>query len=479
MFTASRLTRRTLLTATAVSVTAAATTLATMANNDAATATAPKKKGTHDQKIVVVGGGTAGLGVAAMLRNEGMKDITIIEPKDKHYYQPLWTLVGAGIKSNTDSEQNLKELIPKGVQWMQTSVTTFNPENNKVTLEDGSEVDYDYLIVAGGIQIDWKKIPGLVEGLSKPDSGVVSIYDYHYSAKTWETFNAIKQSAKRMIFTVPVGLIKCAGAPQKIMWLLEDTLREQPGLREKVSVEFWVPGPAMFGIKRYSDQLDVIRQERDVKAFFKQELVSIDVDRKVAFFKNLDGSNSLSEQPFDLLHVTPPMSAPDFIKKSPFANPDGWMEVNKHTLQSTKYSNVFGLGDCTNTPNSKTAAAITSQAPVLVHNLQKAIENKALDGNYRGYASCPLIVKKNRVILAEFGYDGKIMESFARETGKFPMNLLGQDGALQQRFFYWLKEDFFPFAYWKLWVHGKWYGTNGPFKPDVTINKDEPTVAKK
>jgi NADPH-dependent 2,4-dienoyl-CoA reductase/sulfur reductase-like enzyme len=423
-------------------------------------------KDRKSQKIVVVGGGTAGIGVAAMLRNEGMKDVTIIEPQSNHYYQPLWTLVGAGYKDNADSVRKLKDIVPAGVQWVQKAVKTFEPEKNQVTLNDGTTVDYDYLVVAGGLQIDWKKIPGLVEGLESPDSGVVSIYDYNHSDKTFRSFEKVKEHAHRMLFTMPVGLIKCAGAPQKIMWLLEDLLREQ-GLRDRTSIEFWVPGGAMFGIKRYADQLEVLRAKRGVDAHFKEELVSIDVAKKVAVFKNLD-TNTTSEQHYDLLHVCPPMSAPEFIKTSPLASKEGWMEVNKHTLQSTKYANVFGLGDCTNTPNSKTAAAITAQAPVLVHNLTRAIDGQSLNGQYNGYASCPLIVKKHRVILAEFGYDGKIMESFDSETGKFPMNLIGQQGEYQQQFFYWLKEQLFPFAYWNLWVRGRWYGTNGPFKPDVT-----------
>ena len=203
--------RRTAFTVAAVSITATAVTMAYCAGEE------KKKKGPKDHKIVVVGGGTAGLGVAAMLRNEGMKDITIKDAAEKHYYQPLWTLVEAGLKSNTESEKPLQQLIPKGVHWVKHAVTTFHPDTNQVTLDDGSIIDYDYLIVAGGLQINWNKIPGLEEGLAKPDSGVVSIYNYHHSAKTWQTFNALKQTAKRMLFTVPVGLIKCAGAPPKIM----------------------------------------------------------------------------------------------------------------------------------------------------------------------------------------------------------------------------------------------------------------------
>jgi NADPH-dependent 2,4-dienoyl-CoA reductase/sulfur reductase-like enzyme len=171
---------------------------------------------------------------------------------------------------------------------------------------------------------------------------------------------------------------------------------------------------------------------------------------------------------YDLLHVAPHMSAPDFLKKAPFSDAKGWVDVDLHTMQTKKYANVWGLGDCTNTPNSKTAAAITSQAPVLVHNMLRSMDGKALDGFYNGYASCPLIIAKGKVMLAEFGYGGKLMETFSRDTGKFPLKYLGTEGELHFRFFYFLKEQIFPAVYWNLWPRGLWFGPNGPIKPTVT-----------
>lgn len=426
-----------------------------------------------DQRIVIVGGGTAGLGVAAMCEKEGLQKVTLIEPKSVHYYQPLWTLVGGGVKSNTASVKDMKDIVPKSTNWVQNAVKSFDPDNNKVVLQDGNTMEYDYLIVASGIQSNWDVVPGVKEGLDKPESGVVSVYDYNYSAKVWNEFNRLKNADhKTMLFTMPPTPIKCAGAPQKIMWLLEDTLR-RAGLRATAAIEFWVPGASMFGVPHYAEKLEKIRQERGVEAHFKHELVSLDVEKKVATFKNLnDGKNELVQKAYDFIHVVPHMSPPDFIKESKLANAAGWMEVDINTMQSPKYSNVFGLGDCTSTPNSKTAAAITSQAPVLVHNLERAMEGKELDGMYNGYASCPLIIGIKKCILAEFGYGGKLLETFGRDTGVFPLNMVGTDGAFQQRFFYFLKEQVFPFVYWQLWTRGYWYGTRGPFKPNVIPVKD-------
>jgi sulfide:quinone oxidoreductase len=433
--------------------------------------TSPKKRQEH---VVIVGGGTAGLGVSAMLRNENFQNVTVVEPKDVHYYQPLWTLVGGGVKQVQDSQRPMKSVLPSGTEWVQKKVAGFAPDENQVELEDGSKLKYDYLVVAAGIQIDFDKVPGLVEGLEKEDSGVVSIYDYKYADKTWKTFEDIKNKvAPKFIFTMSPTAIKCAGAPQKIMWLLEDTMRTL-GKRDGASFSYWTPGKTMFGVPYYSEKLEEIRQARNVDGKFEHELIGIDNAKKVATFKTLD-TNKIVKESFDFLHVAPHMSAPDFLKHSPLSDATGFVDVDKHTLQSKKYKNVFALGDCTNTPNSKTAAAITSQAPILVQNLKNQMDSLPLMSAYQGYASCPLIVARGRTILAEFGYGGKLMETFG-SSGAFPLNMIGTEGKYQQRFFYFLKEQLFPFVYWNLWTRGMWYGTTGPFKPGV---RDDPTAQDK
>lgn len=431
-------------------------------------------KDIKDSKIVVVGGGTAGIGVTAMLRNLGHRQVTLIEPSSVHYYQPLWTLVGAGIKPNTASVKDMTKVLPKGAVWIQKKVTSFRPDQNQVVLDDGTAIDYDTLVVAAGIQTDWDKIPGLREGLEQDGSGVVSNYHYEYSAKTWTEFQRLVKEKLQsnpndklsLVFTVPSTPIKCAGAPQKIMWLLEDTLRGM-GLRQRADISYWMPGQAIFGVKFYADKLEIIRKARDVQGIYGFNLVSLNVAQKQATFQATTGTGETKVVPYDLIHVGPPMSPPDFIKASPLADANGWMDVDRYTLQSTKYANVFGLGDCTNTPNGKTAAAVTSQAPVVVHNIEKQLQQKPLDGKYNGYASCPLIIGRKHVLLAEFGYDGKLMETFDRATGKFPWKYIGSEGDLQQRFFYLLKEQFFPYVYWTLWTRGWWYGTDGLMKPNV------------
>jgi hypothetical protein len=194
----------------------------------------------------------------------------------------------------------------------------------------------------------------------------------------------------------------------------------------------------------------------------------VNPDHKSAVFYDSVTKEKITTN-FDVLHIVPPMYTPSCLQSSPLVNDAGYVEVDKFTLQSTKYSNVFALGDCISAPNGKTAAAITSQGPILVSNLEKVINGKPMNGKgYDGYTSCPLVINKSEVILAEFGYDGKILETFSKETGQFPYSLMGQEGKLQRRFFYWMKEQMFPAVYWNLWTQGRWFGNSGPFKPDLS-----------
>lgn len=249
------------------------------------------------------------------------------------------------------------------------------------------------------------------------------------------------------------------------MWLLEEKVRDKK-VREKVNIEYWIPGEAMFGIPKYSKMLTQLADERGIIRNFKKQLVSVNPDHKSAIFYDPVTNQNMTEE-FDILHIVPPMYTPSCLQGSPISNAAGYVEVDKNTLQSTKYSNIFALGDCISAPNGKTAAAITSQGPIVVHNLEKLMNGEPMTGSYNGYTSCPLVISKSEVILAEFGYDGKILETFSSETGVFPYSLIGQEGKYQRKFFYWMKEQMFPTVYWNLWTQGRWFGNSGPFKPDL------------
>ncbi len=387
-------------------------------------------------QVVIVGGGAAGISVAARLCKKGL-DVAIIEPSKKHYYQPLWTLVGGGVVNKEVTEKNEADFIPNGATWIQEKVDEFNPEENHVVTSKGNKVTYDYLVVAAGIQIDWDKIKGLPEAIGK--SGVCSNYSYEYVEKTWESIKDFKGG--NAIFTQPSTPIKCGGAPQKICYLAEDYFRKV-GIRDEANVTFVTATPTIFGSPHYATTLTKHCEDTGVNTKFKLELIEIRPETKEAVFKHMETGEESIEK-YDLLHVTPMMSAPDFIKNSSLGNEGGWVDVDKETLQHNKYENIFSLGDSSSLPTSKTGAAIRKQVPVVVENLQHVIKGETLSAKYNGYTSCPLVTGYDSLIMAEFGYDLKPQETFPIDQNKERYSM------------YLVKRYLLPKLYWHGMLRGR------------------------
>jgi len=392
----------------------------------------------HHHSVLIVGGGTGGLSVAARLRiAEPELDIAVLEPSEHHDYQPLWTLVGGGVFTKDATRRREADYIPENVTWIRERVASFDPDKNAVVTESGTRVTYDQLIVAAGIQLDWGKIKGLEGNLGK--GGIVSNYSYDVVEKTWEALRQFKGG--NAVFTFPSPPIKCAGAPQKIMYLADDHLR-RIGVRERSKVIYVAATPTIFGVKKYATALDEVVKRKQIETHFRHDLVEVRPGSKEAVFRNLDGGSELV-LPYELLHVVPPQSAPDFVKKSALANDAGWVAVHKHTLQHDRFPNVFSLGDCSSLPTSRTGAAIRKQAPVLVENLLALRTGRPLAASYDGYASCPLVTGYGRLILAEFDYDGKPAESFPFDQSR-------------ERYSMWaLKAYGLPEIYWNGMLRGR------------------------
>jgi len=350
-------------------------------------------------QIVIIGGGTGGITVAARLKKAGMGDIALIEPADTHYYQPLWTLVGGGRAKASDSARPMSSVIPKGVTWVKDSVVSVNPEERTVRTALGKVIGYDRLVVSPGIQLNWGKIPGLEENLGK--GGVSSNYRYDLTPVTWANVQRTKNGTA--VFHQPMGPIKCAGAPQKIAYLAADYWREQ-GVLNNIRKIMVLPTPGMFGVKIWSDELVKVAARYGIEVRFNSQVTSM-TDTTMEIKNNETGESETVE--YNFAHMVPPQSAPDWIKESGLDDPDspfGYMAVDKNSLQHTKYPEIFGLGDATNTPNSKTGAAIRKQAPVLVENLMASMSGKAMNGSYDGYASCPITTSRSQLLLCEFDY---------------------------------------------------------------------------
>ena len=394
--------------------------------------------------VIVVGGGSAGIAAASsLLKRRPQLDIVVIEPRYKHFYQPGFTMVGGGVFSATQPQTFTKNVMPDGVRWMEAAVASFEPDRNQVILEDGSRLQYRQMVVAPGLKLDWDAVEGLQESLGK--NGVTSNYRFDYAPYTWELVK--KMQSGRAIFTQPHMPIKCAGAPQKAMYLSCDHWLRNKVL-ENIDVSFCNAGGVLFGIDHYVPPLMeyINKYNADLKLF--SNLVAVDGQAQKAWFDvNQPGQDTVREEmEFDMLHVCPPQTAPDFIINSPLANEAGWVDVAQDTLRHTRYGNIFSLGDACSAPNAKTLAAARLQAPVVAENLIAVFDGKEPTAEYNGYGSCPLTVEKGKIVLAEFGYGGKLLPTF-------PEWLIKSDEPSKMAWF--LKEKMLPTVYYQLMLKGR------------------------
>lgn len=419
---------------------------------------------THHYQIAIVGAGTAGITVAAqLLKQDKTLKIAIIDPADTHYYQPAWTLVGAGTFDYAKTGRPMSALIPKGVQWLQQAVAAFEPDQNRLLLNNGEQVSYTFLVVCPGIQINLDEIEGLRETIGK--NNVCSNYiDPNY---TWEVLQNFKGGTA--LFTQPATPIKCGGAPQKIMYLSDDFFQKK-GIKDQTDVVFATPGSMIFGVTDFAKTLMEVVNRKNINLKFFHKLVRIDGEKKLAYYtitrpndsdKKLEHNHNpnvkieqLSTQevaiPFDMVHLAPPQSAPDFIRQSPLANQEGankgWVNVNKHTLQHNVYANVYSLGDVAALPTAKTGAAIRKQAPVVVERLIAAIKGGKVSSEYKGYSSCPLVTGYGKMVLAEFGYNNVRMSD--------PIISKFVDTSKETYSMWLLKKYGLPFMYWNMMLKG-------------------------
>ncbi len=402
------------------------------------TANASEAKG----KIVIIGGGMAGIASAARLANNlSNPDITVIEPNPKSVsYQPGHTLVAAGIYTPEEIDYNTKDFVPDGVKLIKARAVDFNPEANKVVLDNGETISYDFLVIAAGLTLNFGAIKGLeeigetysasngdkIQDVFK-DSGLTSVYNMYSAAETWKQMQKFIDRAKsgekvKAVYTQPNTAIKCGGAPKKIMFLTNSRLNEA-GARENAQLTLYPNGGKMFGIPEYAKAIEEQFKARDLKWHFHHNLTAVDLDKKIATFdkhwkekgefdEDLEEYTMVTkhenvEVPFDFLHITPPMKAPDEIGNSSIGSSKGWVPVHKETLQHVKYPNIFALGDIAAVPMGKTGGSVRKQYKVLVDNLISLMEGKELSAKYHGYTVCPLITDIGEVMLAEFNWTKK------------------------------------------------------------------------
>ncbi len=403
----------------------------------------PTDTGDARYDVVIVGGGAAGISVAAsMKKRRPSLDIAVVDPADIHYYQPGWTMVGGGIFEAAETAKTMGSLIPRGVHWIKSAIAAFEPKDDAVILEGCRVVKYGRLVVCPGLKLDWAKVDGLEETLGR--NGVTSNYRYDLAPYTWELVQGLQRG--RAIFTQPPMPIKCAGAPQKALYLSADYWSRQGALRD-IEIRFCNAGGVLFGVKDYVPALQSYMDRYGAHLDFFHNLVAIDGPAHQATFevKPPDAEATRMTLDFDMIHVCPPQTAPDFIRVSPLADASGWIDVDQATLRHKTFSNIWSLGDVMNAPNAKTAAAARKQAPVVAENIVADIAGRESVAQYDGYGSCPLTVERGRIVLAEFGYGGVLKPSF-------PSFLI--DGTKPSRLAWLLKERILPPIYWKGMLRG-------------------------
>ncbi|NNC50346.1 MAG: NAD(P)/FAD-dependent oxidoreductase [Flaviramulus sp.] len=411
---------------------------------------------THYQ-ILIIGGGTAGIMVAAQLQKKNKRfKIGIIEPADTHYYQPAWTLVGAGTYDYDKTARPMGDIIPNGVDWIKDYASGFKPKSNLVSTKSSGEITYDYLVVAPGLVYDNSLVPGLEEAL---DKGVVCS-NYTDPLHTWEVLKNFKGGTA--LFTQPTTPIKCGGAPQKIMYLAENYFRKT-GVKNKTNIVFATNGGVIFGLKSIADTLLKVNSRKDINLRFGHHLKKIDAKKQIAWYalgankseinhKNIEvyKDGDLVGIHYDMLHTAPPSVAPKFIQDSPLVNETKWLDVNHHTMQHNKYSNIFGLGDVVALPTAKTGAAIRKQVPVVVDNISLLINhNKLGTKSYNGYSSCPIVTDYGKMVLAEFDYDNNFTPDPQLKK------MLISDSSKEHWRLWILKKYMLPYLYWNKMMKGK------------------------
>ena len=349
-------------------------------------------------RVVIVGGGTAGISVAARLRRQGIEDVVVVEPSSVHYYQPLWTLVGAGVTAVERTRRLESSVVPRGVRWVQDAVETIDPDAQEIVTRAGARIGYDALVLCPGIELAWDRVPGLAEAMETPFAS--TNYTVDLAPKTSDLVRKFRGGDA--LFAAPGTPIKCPGAPQKAAYLASDHW-QRAGTLGAIDVTFATGAGGIFGVPEFARVLEGVVRRYGIDTKFGHELLRVDPDGRTATFATGDGEVELH---YDLLHAVPPQRAPAFVRSSPLGGEGafGWVPVDRHRLNHVRYPNVFSLGDVCDAPTSKTGAAIRRQAPVVVANLTAHLDQREPTARYDGYAACPFTTARGKMVLAEFDY---------------------------------------------------------------------------
>lgn len=360
------------------------------------------RSGRVHHRVVIVGGGSAGISVAARLRRAGEDDVALVDPARWHYYQPLWTLVGAGVVPIEKTRRRQADVVPRGVAWIRDAAVELDAENRVVVTAGGEHLGYEVLVLCPGLELASDLVPGLAGSLSSP-SGTTN-YAADLAPKTAELVRRFRGG--RALFWAPGSPIKCPGAPQKAAYLACDHWG-RTGVLAETEVTYATGAGGIFGVPEFARVLEGVVERYGIVTRFSTELVEVDPERRTATVETTGpGGKTRTSLDYDLLWAAPPQRAPAFVRLSPLAGTSayGWVPVDRHTLRHVDHPEVFALGDVCDAPTSKTGAAVRAEAPVVVANVLATLRGRELAARYDGYAACPFTTARGKMLLAEFDY---------------------------------------------------------------------------
>ena len=391
-------------------------------------------------KIVIIGGGAAGISMAARL-NDWLDepDITLIDPSDRHFYQPGFTLIASGVYQPDEVWRKQEDCMPSGIKWIKDSVAAIDPNKNQVATKNNGKIAYDFLVLTPGLQTNWEKVEGITQA-TLGEGNAHSIYDFEGAQKTWKALQEFSKTGGKAIYTDTYTKHKCGGAPKKICLLTDDYTRKQ-GTRDNTDMHYYTASKELYDIPFFTPRLLKIYEERNIPINLNVRVKGVDTVAKQVHFEKIEtvGDQKVYTpfiEDYDFLHFTPPMSAPDFVREAGLGWTEGklaaeaWVMVDKETLVHKTYPNIISLGDVAGIPTSKTSAAVRKQVPIAAKNLISLMEGKEPEEKYDGYAACPIVTDYGHVLLCEFNYKKEPEISF-------PFNLI--DTSKEQRAAWWLK----------------------------------------
>lgn len=400
--------------------------------------------------VLVIGGGNAGISLASRLKRYGFHNLAIVEPSNKHLYQPLFSHIGGGTAQSAEAMKPQAEVMPTGVRWIHDAAVTINPDNQTVQLVTGTVVTYRHLVICPGMRLNWDAVPGLKDAMNTPS--VSSNYVYKLASKTWELIRELRSGTA--VFTMPSGAVKCDGASQKIMYLACDYWREQ-GVLNDIRVVMVVHSPTVYGVDVVDQELNRKINEYGVQLYCNSEVTSVEGDAQtvtISPVKNPSdpaGAGTTQDQVlhYDLLHAVPPQVAPDWLLSSGLTrlgDPGGFIDVNPETLQHSRYTNIWSLGDVAGTKNYKSGASLRKQCLVLAKNLRAVKKGKEPQQKYDHYSATPFTVSRSTVVFAEF------------DDQRVPQPTLPWRGSMKEHRATWILErHILPWVYWHLILKGR------------------------